>query len=172
MTEIVLSTPGYLNAPFAKMEFDTLRNILKKVAIRKHAHVYCHAHWSQPVDSLEWLISESKKMGLSLTLCLTSSDTIEHLHSLLSEDFAIEVSLLPGSTPHCLSELVDFQKISFFLPLERPDAYPAPSQGSNGTVPSSAENSDWRGLDTSSIRAGSDFQRSSSIMGGKSSVPH
>lgn len=125
MTEIILSTPGYLNAPFEKMGLDALRNILKKISIRKHTHVYCHAHWSQPVDTLEWLVSESKKMGLSLTLCLSSSDTIEHLQALLSEDFAIEVSLLPGSNPHCLSELVNFQKISFFLPLERPDAYPA-----------------------------------------------
>lgn len=125
MTEIILSTPGYLNAPFEKMELDTLRNILKKIITRKHAHVYCHARLSQPVDSLEWLVSESKKLGFSLTLCLTSSDTVEHLPTLLSEDFAIEVSLQPGSNLHCLSELVDFQKISFFLPLESPDPYPA-----------------------------------------------
>jgi hypothetical protein len=63
-------------------------------------------------------------MGISLTLCLTSSDTIEHLQPLPSGDFAIEISLLPGSTPHSLSELVNFKKISFFMPLERPDAYP------------------------------------------------
>ena len=125
MTEIILSTPGYLNAPFEKMELDTLRNILKKIITRKNAHLYCHARWSQSVDSLEWLVAESKKSGFSLTLCLTASDTLEHLRTLLSEDFAIEVSLLPGSNLHCLSDLADFQKISFFVPLERPDAFPA-----------------------------------------------
>jgi hypothetical protein len=125
MTEIILSTPEYLNAPFARMEHDTLQSIFNKITTRKHVQVYCHALWSQPVDSLGWLVAESKKMGVSLTLCLNSSDTLENIHALVTQDVAVEVSLQPDSSLSCLSELADFKKVSFFLPLSGPDPNPA-----------------------------------------------
>jgi hypothetical protein len=128
MTEIILSTPGYLNTPFERMDLDTLQSIVKKIGNRKHGHIYCHALWSEPVDTLEWLVSESKKMGFSVTLCLSSSDTVKHIRAFLSEDISIEVSLLPESDCACLAELTEFKKVGFFLPLERPNPNPASLQ--------------------------------------------
>jgi len=123
MTEIILSTPEYLNTPYEKMGFDTLQNIIKKAITRKHAHVYCHARLAHLDNSFEWLVKESKGRGFSLTLCLNTTEPMEQLSPIFSEDFSIEISLIPGSNLQSFSRLAEFEKVSFFLPLEKPTPY-------------------------------------------------
>lgn len=123
MAEIILSTPEYLDVPFVSMEHATVQNIFQKITVRKHARIYCHARWSQPVASLPWLLEESKKVGVAFTLCLHCSDSLKNIQEVVTKDTPLEVSLQPGADLKCLRELDGFDKVIFFLPLAQPESH-------------------------------------------------
>ncbi len=120
--ELILNTPDYMDAPFEVMSLDSLQRIVEKLPADQKIPIYCHASSQQSVDSFKWLVSESKKRGLPLTLCLSSSDTDLPIWDFLPKDFPIEVSLAQGKNHPLLHELADFETVFFFLPLENQDA--------------------------------------------------